>query len=240
MTTKMPQRRLPACCRQDVCATFSYRWVSIRAWQIPLQWQFWVAERILELDVVVLTTWDRHFTFDQFAHEFGHSEVKIAGKLIMMKQNSHKVRWLSRRLPKPASKRLVVLTGARQTGKTTLARQVYPELRYLNFEALENREFVRGLRAMSWGKSLGDAILDEAQKEPAVSRLARRPRGDPRCANRSTRCRKQNLVCAGASSARHLRKRTAGMLMLAQVTGHARRLFSKRCSPLYRKKVPAE
>jgi predicted AAA+ superfamily ATPase len=60
------------------------------------------------------------------------------------------------------------MTGARQTGKTTLARETYPELRYVNLDAPENRDFVRAVRSMSWGKTLGAAILDEAQKEPAV------------------------------------------------------------------------
>jgi predicted AAA+ superfamily ATPase len=63
---------------------------------------------------------------------------------------------------------LAVITGARQTGKTTLAREIYPDLRYVNFDAPENRDFVRALRSMSWGKNLGPAILDEAQKEPIV------------------------------------------------------------------------
>jgi len=62
----------------------------------------------------------------------------------------------------------VIITGARQTGKTTLARTIYPELRYVNLDAPENRDFVRGMRSMSWGRNLGAAILDEAQKEPAV------------------------------------------------------------------------
>jgi predicted AAA+ superfamily ATPase len=60
------------------------------------------------------------------------------------------------------------MTGARQTGKTTLARETYPELRYVNLDAPENRDFVRAVRSMSWGKTLGAASLDEAQKEPAV------------------------------------------------------------------------
>ncbi len=86
----------------------------------------------------------------------------------MTRSNLHKFRWLARRLPKPSARRLVVMTGARQTGKTTLARQAYSELRYVNCDAPENREFVRTLRAMSWGKNLGAAVLDEAQKEPTI------------------------------------------------------------------------
>jgi predicted AAA+ superfamily ATPase len=86
----------------------------------------------------------------------------------MARSNLHKFRWLSRRLPKSSTRRLVVITGARQSGKTTLSRQTYPELRYVNLDAPENRDFVRALRTMSWGKNLGTAILDEAQKEPTV------------------------------------------------------------------------
>lgn len=86
----------------------------------------------------------------------------------MTRSSLHKFRWMSRRLPKSSVRRLIVMTGARQTGKTTLARQAYSELRYVNFDAPENREFVRALRAMSWGKTLGAAVLDEAQKESTV------------------------------------------------------------------------
>jgi hypothetical protein len=75
---------------------------------------------------------------------------------------------LANRLPKSSQRRLAVITGARQTGKTTLCRQIYPELRYVNLDAAENRDFVRTLRAMSWGKNLGPAVLDEAQKEPGI------------------------------------------------------------------------
>ncbi len=77
-------------------------------------------------------------------------------------------RWLSTRLPSNDRKRLVVLTGARQTGKTTLARRLYPELRYINLDAIEERETVRSLRTAAWGKTVGAAILDEAQKEPGI------------------------------------------------------------------------
>jgi len=49
-----------------------------------------------------------------------------------------------------------------------MARQTYPELRYINFDAPENRDFAKTLRAMSWGKTLGAAVLDEAQKAPVV------------------------------------------------------------------------
>lgn len=65
-------------------------------------------------------------------------------------------------------RRLVILTGARQTGKTTLARAVYPDLRYVNLDAPENREAARSIASVAWARDMGAAILDEAQKEPVV------------------------------------------------------------------------
>lgn len=62
----------------------------------------------------------------------------------------------------------MVISGARQTGKTTLARDLYPDLRYVNLDAIEERETVRGLRTALWGKTIGPAVIDEAQKEPGV------------------------------------------------------------------------
>ncbi len=71
-------------------------------------------------------------------------------------------------MPQADRRRLVVLGGARQTGKTTLAQRVYPDLRYLNLDDLDLRESVRGIRARSWADDVGPAIVDEAQKEPSV------------------------------------------------------------------------
>ena len=85
-----------------------------------------------------------------------------------MRSEKRRYRWLSARLPSAGKRRLVVLTGARQTGKTTLARQVYADLRYLNLDAIEEREALRGLRSASWGRAVGAAVIDEAQKEPGV------------------------------------------------------------------------
>jgi hypothetical protein len=72
------------------------------------------------------------------------------------------------RMPDASRRRLVILTGARQTGKTTLARAVYPDLRYVNLDAPENREAVRAIASAAWARDMGAAILDEAQKEPVV------------------------------------------------------------------------
>ena len=85
-----------------------------------------------------------------------------------MRSEKRRFRWLRTRLPPAGKRRLVVLTGARQTGKTTLARQVYADLRYVNLDAIEEREALRGLRSASWGRAVGAAVIDEAQKEPGV------------------------------------------------------------------------
>jgi len=77
-------------------------------------------------------------------------------------------RWLSERIPAADQRRIVVVTGARQTGKTTLARAVYPDLRYVNLDDVEAREALRATRTTAWARTVGHAVLDEAQKEPAV------------------------------------------------------------------------
>lgn len=75
---------------------------------------------------------------------------------------------MEQRLPASDKRRLVLLTGARQTGKTTLARHRYADIRYINLDAPENRETVRGAASALWARDIGPAVLDEAQKEPLV------------------------------------------------------------------------
>jgi predicted AAA+ superfamily ATPase len=79
-------------------------------------------------------------------------------------------RILASRLPLPSGpRRIVVLTGARQVGKTTLARALYGgELRYLNLDSPGERERLRGVPAEAWGRVVGPAVLDEVQKSPGL------------------------------------------------------------------------
>lgn len=79
-----------------------------------------------------------------------------------------KNRILGQKMPTPSNKGLVLLTGARQTGKTTLVKHLYPELRYINFDAIENREKIALVHSDEWAKVVGPAIIDEAQKWPLV------------------------------------------------------------------------
>jgi predicted AAA+ superfamily ATPase len=66
------------------------------------------------------------------------------------------------------TRRLVVITGARQTGKTTLCRRVYGGLRYINLDAPENRDMLRELSTVAWAETVGNAVIDEAHKEASV------------------------------------------------------------------------
>lgn len=85
-----------------------------------------------------------------------------------MEENLQKYRFLKQLLPEFSDKRLVVLTGARQTGKTILSKQKYPDLKYINLDSPENRESLKNLHSASWAGAVGSAVLDEAQKEPVV------------------------------------------------------------------------
>lgn len=85
-----------------------------------------------------------------------------------MRLKKQHFRWLGVRLPESGRRRLVILTGPRQAGKTTLARLRYPDLRYLNLDSIEERESVQAVRTGAWARAVGPAVLDEAQKEPGV------------------------------------------------------------------------
>jgi len=77
-------------------------------------------------------------------------------------------RFVSSRLPAPSfGRRLVALVGARQAGKTTLARQLYEgDLRYLDLDRPDERNRLQGVPAEEWWQTVGPAILDEVQKGP--------------------------------------------------------------------------
>jgi hypothetical protein len=89
---------------------------------------------------------------------------------------SFEVRWVSPHGGPPDAWRRTVLlaaatragTGARQTGKTTLARSVWPDLVYHSLDDLEIRQQLRDVSPRGWARAVGPAILDEAQKEPSV------------------------------------------------------------------------
>ncbi|MCB2149476.1 MAG: ATP-binding protein [Deltaproteobacteria bacterium] len=88
--------------------------------------------------------------------------------ITIMNVDKHINRLLAELLPQPSVRRIVVLTGARQTGKTTLAKQLFTDLNYINLDAPENRDALRSLSTFAWAKTVGNAVIDEAQKVPII------------------------------------------------------------------------
>lgn len=85
-----------------------------------------------------------------------------------MQENLHVKRTIKRLLPSITERVLLLLTGARQTGKTTLLRSNYPTLPYFNLDAIEYREQLSHISTFSWGRDVGNAVIDEIQKEPGL------------------------------------------------------------------------
>ncbi len=86
----------------------------------------------------------------------------------MTTQNLLIKRIISKKLPEPNNKKIVLLTGARQTGKTTLAKLHYDTLKYFNLDSQEIRDSLKKISSFNWGRDVGRAILDEVQKEPSL------------------------------------------------------------------------
>lgn len=64
--------------------------------------------------------------------------------------------------------RIIVLTGARQTGKTTLVKRLFPDYEYISIEDPVMRSSYATLTASQWKTMYPRAILDEVQKEPQL------------------------------------------------------------------------
>ncbi|WP_372950842.1 ATP-binding protein [Mariniphaga sp.] len=64
--------------------------------------------------------------------------------------------------------RIIVFTGARQTGKTTLSRRLFPEYKYVSIEDPVMRSQYAALTAGEWVSHYPLAVLDEVQKEPKL------------------------------------------------------------------------
>ncbi len=70
-------------------------------------------------------------------------------------------RYLDRYIKQSLSEKIVLLTGARQCGKTTLSKQLYSEFDYLNYDAVEDRLL---LKDKSWDRHKPLIIFDEFHK----------------------------------------------------------------------------
>ncbi|HOF13862.1 MAG TPA: AAA family ATPase, partial [Spirochaetota bacterium] len=86
----------------------------------------------------------------------------------MSENLQHIYRSLADILPQAHERKIVLITGARQTGKTTLAKKRYAQLKYINLDSPEMRDSIRKVAASDWDKDVGIAVLDEAQKEPTI------------------------------------------------------------------------
>lgn len=64
--------------------------------------------------------------------------------------------------------RITVLTGARQTGKTTLVRELFKDYRYISLEDPVLRPEYARLSAGRWAEEYPQAVLDEIQKAPQI------------------------------------------------------------------------
>jgi len=82
-----------------------------------------------------------------------------------------KNRAMKSRLRKRAASRLgrlLVLTGSRQTGKTTLIQRCFPEVPYISLEDPAVRPGFSRMTAAEWVERFPHAILDEVQKAPSL------------------------------------------------------------------------
>src|SRR5919204_668378 len=78
-----------------------------------------------------------------------------------MCHNSQMKRYLDNQIKQALKEKIVLLTGPRQSGKTTLSKQLYPAFDYFNYDAAEDRLL---LREKSWDRTKPLVIFDELHK----------------------------------------------------------------------------
>jgi len=73
---------------------------------------------------------------------------------------SDKIQQLAAKMP------VISMTGPRQSGKTVLAQQIFPQYRYVNLENLEQRSFAQNDPAGFVRAHSGGVVIDEVQYAP--------------------------------------------------------------------------
>jgi len=71
-------------------------------------------------------------------------------------------RYIKKFVKPDLNKKIVLLTGARQCGKTTLAKQLYSQYDYLNYDSAEDR---LAMKKKSWDRQKPLIIFDELHKK---------------------------------------------------------------------------
>ena len=64
---------------------------------------------------------------------------------------------------------VVLITGPRQSGKTTLSKALFPQKKYVSLEAMETREYAASDPKGFLGRFPDGAILDEVQRVPELT-----------------------------------------------------------------------
>ena len=82
--------------------------------------------------------------------------------LVIARNISAKIMSLREKYP------VITITGARQTGKTTLIKTLYPDLPYVNLEDLDNRAMAADDPRGFLSNFPNGAVIDEAQQEPKL------------------------------------------------------------------------
>lgn len=82
--------------------------------------------------------------------------------------HNREIKSIISRIANKKTGRIIVLTGARQTGKTTLAKNIFEEFEYISIEDPILRIQFASLSALQWKDLFPKAILDEVQKEPKL------------------------------------------------------------------------
>jgi len=78
-----------------------------------------------------------------------------------MRHNSHMRRTLLPHIKNDLSRKIILLTGPRQSGKTTLARMLVEDFDYFNYDLAEHR---LALKEKSWRRDCALVIFDELHK----------------------------------------------------------------------------
>ena len=92
----------------------------------------------------------------------------MSRNLVSIMEKSRQITAFVNRLQGKTNARVLVFTGARQVGKTTLVKHMLPDYAYLNIEDPVRRKSYAALTAQQWRLLYPHAILDEVQKEPQL------------------------------------------------------------------------